>query len=731
MPANRFEPLASLLTAGPEGEPAAVVARAARALLDLPPVSPVPPSWLAPHQGPAAVRLTALLEKHRGAVLADAAGLGKSYVALAVALMRGGPFSLVVPAVLVPQWRTLCRRFGVEPEMVTHERLSRAEPRVRSRPPDNGSLLIVDEAHHFRNPVTRRYRALARMAIGNSVLLVTATPIHNRIGDVIHLLRLFLRDDALAGLGVPSLKRAASGESASEIPAALARLVVARSRKRAPALALPRRARGAVIRAGAVPATRMEPLVRGIEALAAGPAGALLKVLLLSRLASSLPAFRESLSRQQAFVDFAEEARGSGRRLSRRDFQRLFPRGEGPDLQLALLPLLLPEGGGAEVRAAGELRHLAELATAESDPKAECLDHLLRDRPAKTIVFTTSRATARHLLRVLSSRHRVAAVMGARGLLPTRAAGVAEVLRAFAPKATGATPPPEALAIDVLVATDLASEGLNLQDARRVLNYDMPWTPARLAQRIGRIDRVGSAHRSIETVSILPPTALDRALRLELRLIEKASVGRRASVFDWCDRLQGLGAASGPGEACAVRGAESSVALVVEIGDAREAWVVTPRGITTDPECLVRTLGRAASARPLTVDRVAVHDAVARVAPALRRRIDLLGAARWRAPDRDQLSRRLIPMVVMDARRAARLGHGARVARLDAVIERLGRGMTAGEELALDDLVASPSPLTCDRLLEWSERLPAFGSRSDVPALRLVAAVVVRPGEPD
>src|SRR6266542_6141013 len=83
------EPLACLLTPGAVGSPAAVATRAARALLDLLGSAPERPgtwpAWLAPHQVPAAERLVATLERHGGALLADAVGLGKSYVALAAA----------------------------------------------------------------------------------------------------------------------------------------------------------------------------------------------------------------------------------------------------------------------------------------------------------------------------------------------------------------------------------------------------------------------------------------------------------------------------------------------------------------------------------------------------------------------------------------------------------------------------------------------------------------------
>src|SRR5207248_1358682 len=80
------------------------------------------------------------------------------------------------------------------------------------------------------------YRALARLVVGARVLLVTATPVHNRVGDLCHLLRLFLRDHELTALGVPSLRGAARGDADADptaFAAAAARLCVSRSRERA------------------------------------------------------------------------------------------------------------------------------------------------------------------------------------------------------------------------------------------------------------------------------------------------------------------------------------------------------------------------------------------------------------------------------------------------------------------------------------------------------------------
>src|SRR6185503_19563355 len=134
---------------------------------------------------------------------------------------------------------------------------------------------------------------------------------------------------------------------------------------------------------------------------------------------------------------------------------------------------------------------------------ADALARLLGGRCGKTIVFTEAIATARYLARRLGRGLRVAAVFGRTGTMGGARATRAEVLRAFAPVAQGAQRPPPAIETDVLIATDLLSEGLNLQDAARVIHYDLPWSPARLAQRVGRIDRLGSPHKAIETVTFL------------------------------------------------------------------------------------------------------------------------------------------------------------------------------------------------------------------------------------
>ena len=741
------EPLACLLAPGPVESPGAVATAAARALLDvLGSEAPSRHAWaprLAPHQIPAVERVVAIVNRHGGAVLADAVGLGKSYVALAAARALGDPLTLVVPAVLVHQWRALLTEHGFEAAIITHEALS-ARPHRRIPSSTAGHrCYIVDEAHRFRNPDTRRYRALARSVVGARLLLVTATPVHNRVGDLCHLFRLFLRDDALTALGVPSLRRAARGEvEPRALRAVAARLCVARSRERVTAayragpapLTFPQRAVGRSIRVGAAPEAVLVELVAGIRGLDAGASAAgLFRLVLLSRLASSLAAFRASLARYDAFLDVSAAAAAEGRALGPRDFRRVFPSAHD-ELQLALLPLLLPTGWtlpAADDRAA--LQRLRELAAGATDPKADALAALLAERAAKTIVFVQARATAHHLLRRLRGC-RVAAVTGAHGWFGTTPVAREEVLRAFAPLGQRAPAPANALETDVLVATDLLSDGLNLQDASRVIHYDLPWSPARLAQRVGRIDRASSPHGRVETVTFLPPPSLADAIAIERRLTAKrrlqAVAGAGPRGLDWCDRLQAIARGAGvravaPGACAAVAAEARAVVLVVRIGRLTEAVVVTEERVEAAPARAAVLLERAATAEAAPLDRAALDRALRRAAPFVRHRLAEIEESHWRAADRDRLSRRLIPWVLAAARRAAAGRRQGELSRLDALVARLARGMTAGEEILLDDLLARRSPVTIRDLLAWHELLPSVAGDADAPRLALVAALVL------
>src|SRR3989337_4050284 len=67
---------------------------------------------------------------------------------------------------------------------------------------------------------------------------------------------------------------------------------------------------------------------------------------------------------------------------------------------------------------------------------------------------------------------------------------------------------------DILMSTDVLSEGMNLQKARYLINYDLHWNPTRMIQRAGRIDRIGSPFKEIYVYNFFPEEELEDLLRL-------------------------------------------------------------------------------------------------------------------------------------------------------------------------------------------------------------------------
>jgi hypothetical protein len=114
--------------------------------------------------------------------------------------------------------------------------------------------------------------------------------------------------------------------------------------------------------------------------------------------------------------------------------------------------------------------------------------------------------------RLETYRGRIASLTGSEG-------DKRDVLWGFAPQTTDA--PDSDDRYDIVVTTDVLAEGVNLQQARHIINYDLPWNPMRLVQRHGRIDRIGSHHTEVFLRCVFPDRRLDDLLGLEERLHRK------------------------------------------------------------------------------------------------------------------------------------------------------------------------------------------------------------------
>lgn len=186
---------------------------------------------------------------------------------------------------------------------------------------------------------------------------------------------------------------------------------------------------------------------------------------------------------------------------------------------------------------------LAELERIAADAEKPAVTNASSGDRRKVIVFSTYADTIRDLHERLvdalehvtkdsplaAYRGRVAPAVigefasGKRGGIdqPTRAKAVANFAPLTAGKLRDDGTPVEADLYDILLTTDVLAEGVNLQQAARIVNYDLPWNPMRIVQRHGRVDRIGSQHKSIELDVFFPAEHLDEFLGLEQTLIRK------------------------------------------------------------------------------------------------------------------------------------------------------------------------------------------------------------------
>jgi len=388
------------------------------------------------------------------ALLADEVGLGKTIEAglvLSEYLLRGRVRRALVlaPPTLVGQWREeLASKFAIETRgtetrapwdgdgvvvaSLATARSDRHRDAVLARPWD---LVIVDEAHTLKNHRTESYALVERLKT-RFLLLLTATPVENRVEELYNLVSL-LRPGHLGGRA-EFVRRFADGggriseAGRAELRGLLAEVMVRNTRALSGVALPPRFARTLLVAPGAEEHGLYEALAGALRSLAVDGRHRQLLSLLLQEAGSSPFAVRGTLG-------------------------RLLADGALPE------PIRHALAGAVE---------LAGGATGSE--KATALLRALAAAPAPAIVFTRFRGTLGFLAEVLG-----------------RAGVRFERLDGDVPVAARAAAVERCRDGGVLLATDVGSEGLNLQFCHRLVNFDLPWNPMRIEQRIGRLHRIG------------------------------------------------------------------------------------------------------------------------------------------------------------------------------------------------------------------------------------------------
>lgn len=408
------------------------------------------------HQRKAVLRV--LREMRGRAVLADEVGLGKTIeagVILREYMVRGlvSRVLILVPALLVNQWRNeLQEKFRIHAAVAVapsdwqrHDVIVASLDRAKRSPHAANvlakawDLVIVDEAHHLKDRASKNWQLVNGLK-KKYLLLLTATPVQNDLRELYNLITL-LKPGHLMTYSEFCREFTIDRHSPKNLKLLRQRLdeVMVRTSRRETLLRFPKRRihswsaalRGAERRFY----NRLVDVLRAAYQQAPKRERNILPFILILRAASSLP---------QAAV---------------RTLHSMTRRGTLP---------------GVDTEHVSEL---AEMATELIPAKFTLCRRLLREdlRGENVIVYTNFRSTLRRLGDALEDLGKeVHRFHG--GLSDAEKASVIDRFRRHG---------------GVLISTETGSEGMNLQFCRCLINYDLPWNPLRLEQRIGRIHRLG------------------------------------------------------------------------------------------------------------------------------------------------------------------------------------------------------------------------------------------------
>ncbi len=426
-----------------------------------------------------------VLNRMRGrALLADEVGLGKT-VEAGIILAELHRRKLVrrilvlVPPGLVTQWEEeLRRKFCLD--FMTHD----AE-RFRLEGPDAWNrfdrvvasfhtakrhehaeailkvpydLVIVDEAHHLRNANTVLWQFVNRLKKA-FILLLTATPVQNNLEELFNLVTLLQPGQLKTLRGFRRTHVARGDKRQPKDPEGLRRLlseVMVRNRRATTPLALTRRVARTLL---VTPSPGEQELYADLS-------------------------------------DFLREQYRQGSGISRMVVQTLqMELGSSPRAAVPTLERLLARGEWAAPVRDGLDRFLAQARGVTDEGKSRALLGLLATWPEKLLIFTRYRATQDHLARLLGDAGETCGIYHG-GL---RRHEKEATVRAFEGSCR------------VLISTEAGGEGRNLQFANGLVNYDLPWNPMRIEQRIGRLSRVGQT-RDVHVFNLVAPGTIEDAL---------------------------------------------------------------------------------------------------------------------------------------------------------------------------------------------------------------------------
>lgn len=524
------------------------------------------------------------LDAYNGVFISDVVGLGKTYICamLANSFNRNTYKLFVCPPVLVDYWKSVLQEFDVARCDV--ESLGKLD-KIITKGTDKYSYVFVDEAHRFRNSGTEAFTELHQICHGKKVILISATPINNYTSDVENQIYLFQskKNGTINGIkNIEGFFRSLNAKLAKKPKGSAAYMEQLREnseiiRDKLIREVMIRRTRSEIQQYYAADLAkqglrfpkagnpekiiysfdeetddafsqtiniikdfkyaRYTPLLylkdkkkHATMLSSQRNMSSFMKGILVKRLESSFYAFRQTLERfiesYEKFINMSETGKIY---ISKKvDVYDLLDDGNTQKLMYLIEQQDVMEFETKEFSSQffrdlqADLAQLKSMqfiwSLIENDPKLDEFKRNLLTNPLirgkKAIVFTESMETAQYLFEQLKQIYgeRIICFSG-----QSSAALKVEIEDSFNPKFRDKNNDK----YDLLITTDVLAEGINLHRANVLVNYDLPWNPTRIMQRVGRINRVGTEFDRIYVFNFFPTAQSEQQMPLEERILEK------------------------------------------------------------------------------------------------------------------------------------------------------------------------------------------------------------------
>jgi len=541
-------------------------------------------------QQDAVQRVFSRLKKYGAVIVADSVGLGKTYIALKVleefGYFRRKRYLVICPAQLKDtMWLPELKGKILPENILSQENLASEDFIEKAKKATGGhlediELIIVDESHNLRNPLSNRWENLNSLVelvakgkgVKPKIMFMTATPINNTIWDIYWQIMLLVGMDKTAFIkeNIPDLFTHFKEIDKKGEPALLNDLLnevsIRRTRdyikKEYPdstihglKVKFPDRKletinykldnayQGMYREIADIISQKLtmayynilrykrEELQTQEEILALNrmiAIGGIFKTILLKRLESSVEAFRKSVRHHIHFLKSMMSYLEKDRFLSKQAYSKFLKYvlstdedgDEDPEeIEREILGQLekfnikhynkeeLFKDIKTDIRLLNGILDKVNKLTPEDDAKLiEFKERLLKlSKKSQIVVFTYYKDTLDYISDYLIKQKefndiKIQKISGSGTFTSTERQKIMDKFR------NGD--------IDILLSTDVLSEGQNLQTAQILINYDLHWNPTRMIQRAGRIDRIGSEFDKIYIYNFFPEDELEELLKL-------------------------------------------------------------------------------------------------------------------------------------------------------------------------------------------------------------------------